>query len=98
MREVSPSPSAPESAAGSSALGDGATFTEYPRSEESEEKHVRRNVLRGAALLLVTVAAVGAVAGAGASHKASTDVCVLLPDTKSSVRWVQFDKPAMAAA
>ena len=25
-------------------------------------------------------------------------VCVLLPDTKSSVRWVQFDAPAMKAA
>jgi D-xylose transport system substrate-binding protein len=32
------------------------------------------------------------------SHKASVQVCVLLPDTKSSVRWVQFDAPAMKAA
>src|SRR5437868_12442034 len=31
-------------------------------------------------------------------HAASVDVCVLLPDTKSSVRWVQFDAPAMKAA
>ncbi len=41
------------------------------------------------------------VASATASTKkktASVQVCVLLPDTKSSVRWVQFDAPAMKAA
>ena len=37
-------------------------------------------------------------AGATASTKATTQVCVLLPDTKSSVRWVQFDAPDFAAA
>jgi len=45
--------------------------------------------------------AVGTVAGATAaieSHAASVQVCVLLPDTKSSVRWVQFDAPDFAAA
>jgi len=48
----------------------------------------------------VAVAA-GVVAGATASiarHAASVQVCVLLPDTKSSVRWVQFDAPDFAAA
>jgi D-xylose transport system substrate-binding protein len=59
---------------------------------------VRRNILRAAGLLLVSAAAVVAVGGAGASHTASVQVCVLLPDTKSSVRWVQFDAPAMKAA
>jgi D-xylose transport system substrate-binding protein len=41
------------------------------------------------------------VASATASTKkkaASVQVCVLLPDTKSSVRWVQFDAPDMKAA
>jgi len=38
------------------------------------------------------------VGGATASHKASVQVCVLLPDTKSSVRWVQFDAPDFAKA
>ena len=41
------------------------------------------------------------VAGASAATKkktASVQVCVLLPDTKSSVRWVQFDAPDMKAA
>jgi len=60
---------------------------------------VRRNILRAAGLLLVSAAAVVAVGGAGASHKAgSLQVCVLLPDTKSSVRWVQFDAPAFKTA
>jgi D-xylose transport system substrate-binding protein len=53
------------------------------------------------AVLAVTGLAVLVVATATASTKhrtASVDVCVLLPDTKSSVRWVQFDAPAMKAA
>src|SRR6185312_9847782 len=66
--------------------------------EKTKEKHVRRNTFRAAALLLVALLAVSAVGGAGASHKASVDVCVLLPDTKSSVRWVQFDAPDLKAA
>ena len=38
-------------------------------------------------------------ATASTKHKtASVQVCVLLPDTKSSVRWVQFDAPDMKAA
>jgi D-xylose transport system substrate-binding protein len=40
-----------------------------------------------------------AVATAGGTHKkASSDVCFLLPDTKTSIRWEQFDRPAMAKA
>ena len=78
-----------------SALGEEPAITDIPRHEDTKEKHVRRNILRAAALLLVSVAAVGVVGGAGASHKASVQVCVLLPDTKSSVRWVQFDAPAL---
>jgi D-xylose transport system substrate-binding protein len=63
-----------------------------------------RNVFsRSTVLLLVCVAAVAAVAAvtasAGVSKKgASVQVCVLLPDTKSSVRWVQFDAPDFAKA
>ena len=42
----------------------------------------------------VTATVVSAGAMAGVSKKAaSVQVCVLLPDTKSSVRWVQFDAP-----
>jgi D-xylose transport system substrate-binding protein len=36
--------------------------------------------------------------GATARKSANIQVCVLLPDTKSSVRWEQFDRPAFAAA
>ena len=55
------------------------------------------------ALLLagVAVLATMVVAGATAStakKTANVQVCVLLPDTKSSVRWVQFDAPLLAKA
>jgi D-xylose transport system substrate-binding protein len=54
-------------------------------------------------LVAVTVLGVAAVAAtvatASVKKKAATvQVCVLLPDTKSSVRWVQFDAPAFAKA
>ncbi len=54
-------------------------------------------------VLLLLVGAVTALvatgAGANAGKKAaSVQVCVLLPDTKSSVRWVQFDAPDFAKA
>jgi D-xylose transport system substrate-binding protein len=40
-----------------------------------------------------------AVAAGGVAHKAAgAQVCFLLPDTKTSIRWEQFDRPAMAKA
>jgi len=54
-------------------------------------------------VFLVAAVAVGLVVG-GASGKsaksaaAATQVCVLLPDTASSVRWEQFDRPAFINA
>ena len=58
---------------------------------------------RSVVLLLALAALVGALAATGAfassgKKKASIQVCVLLPDTKSSVRWVQFDAPVLAKA
>jgi D-xylose transport system substrate-binding protein len=47
--------------------------------------------------LVMLVAAIGS-AVAAASRAANIQVCVLLPDTKSSVRWVQFDAPDFAKA
>src|SRR5581483_4875507 len=44
-----------------------------------------------------TLVATSATAGTK-SKKASVQVCVLLPDTKSSVRWVQFDAPDLKKA
>ena len=65
----------------------------------------RRSTALGLSALAVAALAVFVVASATASTKhrtANVDVCVLLPDTKSSVRWVQFDAPdfkkAFAAA
>src|SRR3954453_22069052 len=50
-------------------------------------------------LAVVATGLVVATAAASTKHRtASVDVCVLLPDTKSSVGWVQFGKPGMAAA
>jgi D-xylose transport system substrate-binding protein len=51
--------------------------------------------------LVVGIAALAVSAAAVASTKkksASVQVCVLLPDTQSSVRWQQFDKPLLTAA
>ncbi len=57
---------------------------------------------KGLILVLgVGVAALAVSAGAVASTKkksASVQVCVLLPDTASSVRWVQFDAPLLSKA
>jgi D-xylose transport system substrate-binding protein len=52
---------------------------------------------------IVSLAAVSLVAGLVAASgiarsSAGTQVCVLLPDTTSSPRWEQFDKPAFVAA
>ncbi len=56
-------------------------------------------------LILLSLMAAGVAifvatsATASTKHKtASVQVCVLLPDTKSSVRWVQFDAPDFKAA
>jgi D-xylose transport system substrate-binding protein len=46
------------------------------------------------ALAAVSVAVTAAVAKP-TKKTASADVCVLLPDTKSSIRWEQFDRPYM---
>jgi D-xylose transport system substrate-binding protein len=58
-------------------------------------------VWRSSALLAVVVATVAAVSGAGAGVSrtaAGGQVCVLLPDTATSIRWVHYDTPALKAA
>jgi len=52
----------------------------------------------GVVVIVASGVVVAAATASTKSHKASVQVCVLLPDTKSSVRWVQFDAPAMKAA
>ncbi len=57
------------------------------------------NRFRKKGLILVLVGGIAALAVSAAAvastakKSASVQVCVLLPDTKSSVRWVQFDAP-----
>src|SRR2546425_4966597 len=51
-----------------------------------------------AATAVLAVAVVTAATASVKHKKASIQVCVLLPDTKSSVRWVQFDAPDCAKA
>ena len=57
----------------------------------------RSIILLLAVSALATLIATGAGANSG-KKAASVQVCVLLPDTKSSVRWVQFDAPTIAKA
>jgi D-xylose transport system substrate-binding protein len=54
---------------------------------------VRKVFSKWTAVGLIVLAAVIMSAVATASRKASIQVCVLLPETKTSVRWVQFDAP-----
>jgi D-xylose transport system substrate-binding protein len=48
----------------------------------------------GGTLALAAIAVAVVASGATARSAQTGSVCVLLPDTKSSVRWEQFDKPA----
>jgi D-xylose transport system substrate-binding protein len=59
-----------------------------------------KRIFRRSAVVVVLVGAVVAVVASGATarNSANIQVCVLLPDTKSSVRWQQFDAPAFAKA
>ena len=58
-----------------------------------------RGVLRKSAVVAAAALVAGVVAtGATANKSQAGSVCVLLPDTKSSVRWEQFDRPAFANA
>ena len=50
-----------------------------------------------AAIAAFAVAVTGATAGS-TKKQATVDVCVLLPETKTSVRWVQFDAPGFRKA
>src|SRR5579872_6718957 len=64
-----------------------------------EATRVKKLVLRGAAILALCAGiATVLVSAATAKPTKNIQVCVLLPDTKSSVRWVQFDAPDIAKA
>jgi D-xylose transport system substrate-binding protein len=59
-----------------------------------------KGLFRRSAAVVILVAVVVAVVASGATARSSANiqVCVLLPDTKSSVRWQQFDQPLIAKA
>ena len=50
------------------------------------------------AAVTLSVAVTGAVAKSSKSAGGSADICVLLPDPKSSVRWETQDRPALVTA
>jgi D-xylose transport system substrate-binding protein len=62
------------------------------------KRFFRRSAPVGLAVALAAVAVAILATGATARSSANIQVCVLLPDTKSSVRWQQFDAPAFAKA
>jgi D-xylose transport system substrate-binding protein len=73
-------------------------------SFSGDTNHRRRNrVTRFVVVLAVVVVGVattviGAVAGGQGKAQGNTDVCFLLPDPKTSVRWETQDRPAFIAA
>ncbi len=63
-------------------------------------KYVSRKVTAVGLVAVIAVLAIAvAVAAAGTSKKsAGIQACGLMPDTKTSVRWLQFDQPALQKA
>ena len=62
---------------------------------------MKRTFRTSVVLIVAGVAAVAAVTGAtaGVGKKAAGgDICVLMPDTATSIRWVHYDAPALKAA
>jgi D-xylose transport system substrate-binding protein len=58
-----------------------------------------KKVFRAIAVAAGIAALIATSAGAGVAKKAAGgDVCVLLPDTATSIRWVHYDTPALKAA
>jgi D-xylose transport system substrate-binding protein len=62
-------------------------------------KVISRRRVAGLSIAVAVVASLVALATtAGAARKATAEACVLLPDTKSSVRWELFDRPYLTKA
>jgi len=58
-----------------------------------------QRVFRAIALAAGLAAVIATVAGSATAHKAAGgQVCVLLPDTATSIRWVHYDTPALKAS
>ena len=65
--------------------------------EEEKKREEIAYPVCSSGLLALTVA-VGVAAGKETRAAATTPACVLLPDTKSSVRWETQDRPTFVAA
>ena len=59
---------------------------------------MKRTFMRGAVVGVAVLVAGAAVAAATAGRSATILVCGLMPDTKTSTRWEQKDKPALVKA
>jgi D-xylose transport system substrate-binding protein len=87
-------------------IDDGQTREQAParklasRSIEKEEEHVKHLLRKATAAGLLVAAAGLAITGmtASAAQRATVQACGLMPDTKTSVRWEQFDKPYLEKA
>jgi D-xylose transport system substrate-binding protein len=64
------------------------------------KRFFRKSTLVATAVIVAgATAALAVTATAGVAHKtAGAQVCVLLPDTATSIRWEFYDKPALIAA
>ncbi len=69
------------------------------RRRSAQNSHVQRvTVLVIAVAALAVAAATSASIRSTSKAQATADICVLLPDSKSSVRWETQDRPRLAAA
>jgi D-xylose transport system substrate-binding protein len=67
-------------------------------TREEHVKHVSRKVIAGGLTVAFAGLAVAFATAATASKHAGIQACGLMPDTKTSVRWEQFDKPYLQKA
>jgi D-xylose transport system substrate-binding protein len=70
---------------------------EHQDQEEEQVKHLsRKAIAAGLAVAAAGLALTGMTASA--AQRATIQACGLMPDTKTSVRWEQFDKPYLEKA
>ena len=63
-----------------------------------EEQHVKKTLIALLAGVVALTVLVGGALAKGEKKAADADICVLLPDPKSSVRWETQDRPALVTA
>ena len=68
------------------------------RRPDSEEDFGRSPVLLLGVVGVVAIAVVASASASSSKRSAGITICALMPDTKTSVRWEQFDRPALQKA